>query len=179
MAAAPDVPCSDLSRISPAMSIASFPVRRAHPLRLVLTGGVLAGALDITYACLFWRIKAGLPASRIFQSVAAGLLGTASFKGGTATAWLGLGLHFFIAGCMALGYYLAARRWPALRHRPLAYGAVYGLGLYAVMNYLVVPLSAARGGSRDPLWIGLSVLVHMFLIGVPIAWLSGRAATQD
>ena len=102
MAAAPDVPCSDLSRISPAMTIASFPVRRAHPLRLVLTGGVLAGALDITYACLFWRIKAGLPASRIFQSVAAGLLGTASFKGGTATAWLGLGLHFFIAGCMAL-----------------------------------------------------------------------------
>ena len=47
------------------------------------------------------------------------------------------------------------------------------------MNYLVVPLSAALGGSRDPLWIGLSVLVHMFLIGVPIAWLCGRAASQD
>jgi hypothetical protein len=160
------------------MTTASFPLQRSNPLRLVLTGGILAGALDITYACLFWRLKAGLPARRIFQSVAAGLLGKASFEGGAATAALGLGLHFFIALCMAAAYCLAARRWPALRHRPLAYGPAYGLGLYAVMNYVVVPLSAAGGGSRDPLWIGLSVVVHMFLIGLPIAWFSGRAAAE-
>jgi hypothetical protein len=161
------------------MTTASFPLRRPHPLGLVLTGGLVAGALDITYACLFWRLKAGLPASRIFQSVAAGLLGKASFEGGAGTAALGLGLHFFIATCMAMAYYLAARRWPALRQRPLVSGPVYGLGLYAVMNYVVVPLSAAGGGSRNPLWIGLSVLVHMFLIGLPIAWFAGRAAARD
>jgi hypothetical protein len=34
----------------------------------VLAGGLVAGALDITYACVFWAIKAGVPAQRIFQS---------------------------------------------------------------------------------------------------------------
>lgn len=43
------------------------------------------------------------------------------------------------------------------------------------MNYLVVPLSAARAGAKDPLWITLSILVHMLLIGVPIALLISRA----
>ena len=44
-----------------------------------------------------------------------------------------------------------------------------GFFLYLVMNLVVVPLSAARPGSRDPVWIGLSVAVHMLLIGIPIA----------
>ena len=53
-----------------------------------------------------------------------------------------------------------------LWQRPVACGVAYGLVLYAVMNYVVVPLSAAEGGgSKDPLWIGLSIAVHALLIG--------------
>ena len=47
------------------------------------------------------------------------------------------------------------------------------------MNYIVVPLSAAGGGSHDPLWIGLSVAVHGFLIGLPIAWFASRAVLRS
>jgi uncharacterized membrane protein YagU involved in acid resistance len=152
--------------------------RRDSPWPPVLAGGLLAGFLDILYACVFWAAKADLPPSRIFQSVAAGLLGEASFEGGTATAALGLFLHFFIACSMAVTYYLVARRWPVLARRPVPLGIAYGLLLYVIMNYIVVPLSAAGGGSRDPLWIGLSIAVHAFLIGLPIAWFAGRAATR-
>jgi hypothetical protein len=137
---------------------------------LVLAGGLVAGTLDITYACIFWAIKADLPARRIFQSVAAGLLGNASFEGGTATAALGLGLHYFIACSMAVAYHLVARQWSALRDRPVLMGAAYGLLLYGIMNFIVVPLSrAGGGGAKDPLWVGLSIAVHMLLIGIPIA----------
>ena len=39
-----------------------------------------------------------------------------------------------------------------------------------------LPLSAAAGGSSgDRLWVTLTVLVHMFLIGLPIALFSRRA----
>ena len=153
--------------------------RHSSPLRLLLAGGLVAGTLDITYACVFWGVKAGVPVRRIFQSVAAGLLGKASFEGGAATAALGLGLHYFIACSMAVAYYLVARRVAPLRERPVPYGAAYGLLLYGIMNYIVVPLSAAGGGgATDPLWVGLSIVVHMFLIGVPIA-LFVRAALWD
>jgi uncharacterized membrane protein YagU involved in acid resistance len=137
----------------------------------VLAAGFVAGALDIAYACLFWAIKAGVPARRIFQSVAAGVLGRdASIQGGNATAALGLALHFFIALTMAAVYFLVARRWPILWRRAWLFGAIYGLWLYIAMNYIVVPLSrAGGGGSADPVWTALSIAVHVLLIGVPCA----------
>ena len=164
------------------MDIIPDPLRRSHqssPLRLVLAGGLVAGTLDITYACVFWGVKAGVPVRRIFQSVAAGLLGKASFEGAAATAALGLGLHYFIACSMAVAYYLVARRVSPLHERPVAYGAAYGLLLYGIMNYIVVPLSAAGSGSKDALWIALTIAVHMFLIGVPIALFVRRAVAQS
>jgi hypothetical protein len=148
---------------------------RGRPGTYVLAGGLVAGTLDITYAWAFWALKAGVSAQRIFQSVAAGLLGEASFEGGVATAALGLALHYFNATTMSLVYYLVASRFALLRRRPVLCGAGYGLLVYGVMNYIVVPLSAAGGGSKDPLWISLSILVHMFLVGVPIALTTRRA----
>jgi len=149
--------------------------RRPRRWRFVVAGGLVAGAFDVVYACAFWWWKAGVPPRRIFQSVAAGLLGPASFEGGAATATLGLGLHFFNALMMSVAYFLVATRWPLLRRRPVLCGAGYGLLLYAVMNYVVVPLSAAGPGSKDPLWIALSVAVHVLLVGIPIALITRRA----
>jgi hypothetical protein len=148
-------------------------------LLFVLAGGLAAGTLDIVYACTFWALKRDVPAERILQSVAAGLLGDASFEGGAGTAALGLGLHFLIATSMSVVYYLAARRRPLLWRRPVPCGAGYGLLLYAVMNYIVVPLSAAGRGSNDPLWISLSVAVYALLIGIPIALFARRAVRAE
>ncbi len=142
---------------------------------MVLAGGLLAGTFDLVYACLFWAIKAGAPPRRILQSSAAGLLGRASFQGGNRTALLGLGLHFFIALSMSLVFFLAARRRPLLRDRPVPSGIVYGLLAYFGMNLVVLPLSAVGPAVKDPLWIGLTILVHMFLIGLPIALCTRRA----
>jgi len=153
--------------------------RRLHPAIFVLAGGLVAGTLDIAYACAFWALKRGVPAKRIFQSVAAGLLGPASYEGGARTAALGLALHYGIALSMSVAYYLVARRWPLLRRRPLLCGAGYGLLLYGVMNHIVVPLSAAGRASKDPLWIALSIAVHMVLIGAPIALFTRRAQGQS
>jgi hypothetical protein len=150
-------------------------VDRAHQIFYVLGGGLVAGTLDIVYAWLFWSLKAGLTAQRIFQSVAAGLLGRESYAGGARTAALGLGLHFFIATTMSVVYFLVARRVELLRRQAFLCGAGYGLLLYGVMNYFVLPLSAAGPGSRAPLWVFLSILVHMFFVGVPIAFAASRA----
>jgi hypothetical protein len=160
------------------MTVAPAAARQASPFLLVLTGGLVAGTLDILYACIFWAVRAGVPAERILQSVAAGLLGGASFAGGSGTAALGLALHFFIAITMALAYYLMARRWARLQQHPWLYGAGYGVLLYAVMNYVVVPLSAAAPGSRDPVWITLSIAVHALFIGIPCALFARLALRQ-
>jgi hypothetical protein len=151
--------------------------RGVGPWMYIVGGGLIAGTLDIAFACIYWAIKASVPAQRIFQSVAAGLLGKASFQGGAATAALGLALHYFIATSMSLAFYVVAVRRPALVRRPVLYGVAYGLLLYVIMNYIVVPLSAARPGSKDALWILLGIVVHALLIGVPIALCARGALT--
>jgi uncharacterized membrane protein YagU involved in acid resistance len=139
----------------------------------------VAGTLDIVYACVFWAIERGVAPPRILQRVASGLLGEASLTGGWPTAALGLVCHYFIAISMAVTYYFVARRWPALWERPVRYGAAYGLLLYGIMNYVVVPLSAAGPSSKDPLWIAMSIVVHMFLIGLPCAVFARLAILAD
>ena len=143
--------------------------RRLSPLTAILLGGFVVGSLDAAYAIAFWVPRGSTPA-RIFQSIAAGLYGRASHQGGMRTVLIGVALHYFIALTIVAVYLLAACRLPFLVERPILYGALYGVGVYVVMNYVVIPLSAARGKpSRLVPWIVCSVLVHAFLIGVPSA----------
>ncbi|HEY8550135.1 MAG TPA: hypothetical protein VIL35_09290 [Vicinamibacterales bacterium] len=148
---------------------------RARAAAFVLAGGFVAATLDIVYAWLFWYIRAGTSVERVLQSVAAGLLGASSFQGGRPAALLGLVLHYAIATTMAIAYYVVAGRMPAFVRRPVVFGLAYGLLLYAIMNFIVVPLSAAGRGSTDAWWVGLTILVHMVFIGVPIALAARRA----
>lgn len=146
--------------------------------QIVGAGGLVAGVLDITYAWAFWAVRSGTRPQRIFQSVAAGLLGPAAFTGGAGTAALGLAVHLAIAIVIAAIYYQAARSWSSLWRQPWLYGALYGLVVYAVMNHVVVPLSAAAARTAAPIdwaWVLATVVVHAIFIGIPCA-LAARMA---
>jgi hypothetical protein len=153
---------------------------RARQLRWLFIGALVAGAFDITYAIVFSYFRSGTAPSRILQSVASGALGRAAYEGGTRTAALGLGFHFLNAFIITTIFFLVARSWPALVRKPIAIGAAYGLVVYLVMNYVVIPLSAIAIVPRPAMAVWMSgVLVHMFLIGVPIALAARRAVALD
>ena len=134
-----------------------------------LLGGLAGGAGDITYALVNWGMQ-GVPPLKIFQSVARGLLGRASFDGGIETGVLGGVLHFSMATVMALVFVLASLLLPVLRRAPIIWGMAYGGGIYLVMNYIVVPLSLAARTTPPSLWDYSSGLVaHIFVVGLPMA----------
>jgi hypothetical protein len=154
---------------------ATFPARRSKALRAIFWGGLVAGALDITYAFVFYGLRNGLSPARILQSVASGLLGADAFKGGAATDALGAALHFLITFTAAAVYYAASRRLNFLVRRAFVCGVLYGVLIYAVMNYVVVPLSAVPPrGAPPPVVLVTGLLVHMFFIGLPIALFARR-----
>ena len=151
--------------------------RRLSPGKAILVGGLIAGALDITYAFILWWLRAQVTPMQILQSVATGLLGKASYDGGAGTAILGAFLHFFNALVIAAIFVGASRIWPVLARRATLFGPLYGIGAYLVMNYVVLPLSAFPPRTNPPapvVWI-TGVLAHMFLIGLPIALAAKRA----
>ncbi len=143
---------------------------------MIVLGAMVVGTLDILFAVGFWYPRGVAPA-RIIQSVAAGLYGRASFAGGTRTVAIGALLHYFIALCIVLVYWVASRRNEVLVRRPILCGSIYGVLVYAVMNYAVIPLSATQRSAFLLSWVVSSVLVHAFLIGVPAA-LFARAAVR-
>lgn len=141
-------------------------------LAAILTGGLLAGIGDITYAALHYNIVYQTPPERIFQSVAAGLLGSeAARAGGWNTAALGLAAHFALTTIMAAVFVLASLVVPLLRKLWWITGPVYGLALMFVMNYLVVPMSKVGGPGKLPegQFLYGAVFAHVILVGLVIA----------
>ena len=139
-------------------------------LLAIVVGGGIAGALDLTQACILFGWKTPL-------AISAGLLGRTAFQGGAGTYALGVLLHFFIAFSVAAIYYGASRRLPFLKEYPFVCGLFYGVAVQEVMNLVVLPLSAlhARGPFKlESLILGL--LVHMVVIGLPIAYSVRRFA---
>ncbi len=121
----------------------------ARPLSVsgaLAAGTLIVGTLDILDAFVFFGLRGVKPMS-ILQSIASGVLGRPAYQGGMTTALLGLLLHFFIAFGVVATYLVATRLIPALNRRPVIYGMLYGLAVYAVMNFVVVPLSNAALGS--------------------------------
>ena len=134
-----------------------------------LGGGLTVGVLDILDAFIFFGSRGATPL-RILQSIAAGLLGRASFQGGAGTAALGLFLHFVIAFAIVAVYFAVAHAVPFLTRRPFLAGPLYGLVAYGVMTYIVVPLSAAGGGAHPAGAVLVNgLLIHAFGVGLPAA----------
>jgi hypothetical protein len=151
-------------------------VDRPRAFDTILYGGLVVGILDGLFALVFYGLILGAKPLRIFQGVAAGLLGRPSFEGGTKTFVLGVLLHFIVATCIAAVYYLASLKLPFLIRHAVVCGLIYGMIAYLGMNYLVIPLSAI--GLRPfsfrtflPAFIG-----HALLVGLPIALIARRSA---
>jgi hypothetical protein len=69
--------------------------------------------------------------------------------------------------------YVRSRSSYVTRHAWIA-GALYGLLIFVVMNFVIVPLSAANASlPQGGLLLG-SLCAHVFLVGIPIAFVASR-----
>ena len=149
-----------MNAASPVVSVQRRPI-----LLAILIGGLTAGAFDLTSA--FITYGWGVP-----RGIASGLLGARSFQGGIATWILGVFLHFVIAFSAATVYCLASRKLDFLKDHFFVCGLFYGIAVFLVMNLVVLPLSALpfKVGPFTVRTLIQGLLVHMFLIGLPISF---------
>jgi hypothetical protein len=146
----------------------------SRPAWAILTGGLVAGTLDLTQAMVLFGKDIPL-------AIAAGLLGKSAFQGGAGTYILGVLLHFFIACSAAAIYFAASHRLKFLAEYPLVCGLFFGMAVELVMTLIVLPLSALHSfGPYTYRDLVLGLLVHMVVVGLPISfsvwWFSRRRA---
>jgi hypothetical protein len=143
--------------------IAAADPRPSIDWKQAVYGGLLIAACDALFAIAVWFEWTAKGLTQVFQSIAVGVLGKASYEGGAATAWLGAGLHVamaigFVLICIALGL-----RFRLLVEKPVVSGLLYGVVLYVAMNFVVMPLSRVGASpSFEHLdTMTMSVLAHM------------------
>jgi uncharacterized membrane protein YagU involved in acid resistance len=139
-------------------------------LKCSLYAGLVAGTVDIAAASI---INTANPLI-ILLAIASGLLGKAAFHGGGGVMLLGLVLQWAMSIIIAGIFTLAAARFPALARRWVLNGALYGVVVFIVMNFVVVPLSAAshkKGFSAVPF---AENLLAMLVFGWIVAYAANR-----
>lgn len=135
----------------------------------ILLGGIVAGTIDIGAAS---AINGFVDPLRILRFIAGGLIGLPAAKaGGLNTSALGFALQIGMSLIIATIYNIGATILPVLKRHWLPAGLAFGVGVYFVMEYVVVPHSMI--GKAPPLALNMSLLLNMIamlVFGTIVAW---------
>jgi uncharacterized membrane protein YagU involved in acid resistance len=141
------------------------------PVGAVLLAGFVAGTIDIGAAAVIFSVHPAV----ISQAIASGVLGRAAFFDGLTSVALGLLLQWLMSWIIAAVYVAAARPWRSLGRHWIGCGLLYGVAVFGVMNYVVVPLSAAYPHNPFTPRTFVESLMAMLMFGVLVAFFARRA----
>ena len=138
-------------------------------LRPILWATLVAGTLDIVFA---FAVAGSV--EPVLQTVASGPLGDGIADSAAGPA-LGLLVHFAIMAAMAAAWFLAVSQWPVLGRQWIVAGLLYGVVLWIVMYWIVMPLRwEAYHTPSGTMPIARQLFAHCILVGLPIAWFARR-----
>lgn len=140
-------------------------------LSAILLGGFIAGTIDIGAAALINWVSPLL----ILRFIAGGLLGKAALAGGAPVELLGLVLQWVMSLLIAAVCVVACGWLPSLRRRWVGGGLTYGVIIFFVMNYAVVPLSAWARWPHFTADKFAEILLAMLLFGLIVAFFAQRS----
>ena len=139
----------------------------------VLRAGLLTGITDGLFSSILSVAFYGSTVTRLFQGVAATLLGPDAFNGGTTTAAVGVLMHFGVAFGWSVVFLLilsrssAMRRALASRSGVIGVAAVFGPFVWLVMSLAVIPFLLHRPPAITVRW-WVQLIGHFPFVGLPI-----------
>jgi len=144
----------------------------AAALKTSIYAGLIAGTIDIGAACTINQVGP-VP---ILRFIASGLLGTPL----PHEPWvycLGMVLQWLMSIIIAAIFVLASNRIRALLRNWVAAGIAYGIVVYFVMTFVVVPLSRAKSGHVTMMSFAEN-LAAMIVFGLIVSYIAQRMATR-
>ena len=131
-----------------------------------------AGTLDLVEAMIFNGVRGVWP-ERVLQVIASGALGAVSLRAGMASAVRGLAIHYGITLAWAALFVVASLWVGALRKHAVISGLLYGVLIFGVMNFVVLPHSHVVGEPALRGWVVVNAVgALMVCMGLPIAVVS-------
>jgi hypothetical protein len=139
----------------------------------LLSAGAATAVVDGLFSSVLSAFFYHSTVSRLFQGVAATLLGPSAFDGGTRTALIGILMHVGVAFGWSAVFVFGLMRVPAIR-RILAsnfgvikVAALYGPFIWLVMSLAVIPLLVHRPPSITFRW-WVQFFGHIPFVALPM-----------
>lgn len=146
-----------------------------------LIAGLVAGALDITGACISAYIKSDgvTTPMKVLRYVGSGAVDPKTFASPALLSLFGLLVHFFIAISFAFLFFFLAKQLPSLVKYPIPIGILYGIFVWATMRFIILvnlsrhkqkPIETEEDFRNAAIAAGIIVIC----VGIPIALLAKR-----
>jgi hypothetical protein len=143
------------------------PIAVPGAFQTIFWGWLAVGILDGLSAIITSLVLGGSPI-RMFKAIASSLLGReTAMAGGAETILLGVVLHFCVAFGVVAVLYLIVRRMPVLPRYPYIVGPIYGIAVYFMMNYVVLPQTLIQQGPFDLTSMIRGIIIHILFVGLP------------
>ena len=149
--------------------------RRTTDAPRIVTAGLVVAVLDALFAIVLYVVVLRVTTvARVFQSIAAGLLGKASYAGGAETVALGVVCHLTVAFGWTLVFYVASRQSAWLRETLrsnagwLIAGVAYGMCIWLAMDFVVLRVSRATPTSIANWRFWAMLAWHAVGVGPPL-----------
>lgn len=143
-------------------------VAKPHRLGLVLPRilltGLVAGALDAIAAIMVYQVKA----TSIFRLIASGMFGQDAFTGGGEMVVYGILFHLIIAIIWTAFYFILDSKLRLSRINQIVMIAVYGIVIWMVMNFVVLPLSNVPQRPIDAAGAAKGIAILIVAVSLPI-----------
>ena len=162
----------------------SAPTTRTRLVRWI-RAGLLTGVVDGLFSSVLSVFFYHSTATRLFQGVAATLLGQGALEGGTHTAAIGLLMHFGVAFTWSAILLLLVdhtTRLQRLLQAPLGtvkLSVVWGPLIWVTMSCLVIPVVGHRAPVFNVRW-WIQFFGHMVFVALPmVSMVASRARMRE
>jgi hypothetical protein len=148
-----------------------------RPLNRLLIAGCVTAIADGLFATT-QTILRGAPVLRLWQGVAATILGPPALEGGMATALIGIVMHIGVAFFWSAMFLLIETRSDLVQRivtspaGVLQLAAIYGPGIWLIMSLAVIPLLVHRPPVITSRW-WVQFFGHAIFVGLPIVSIIG------
>ncbi len=139
-----------------------------------LKSGLIIGCLDAVAASLQAYMMRGATPDKVFTFVASGAFGQRAYEGGSLMTLIGLAFHFIVAISWTFIFYTAYPKLTILRSNKIVAGIAFGIFIWLVMNFVVIPLSLIGLRPFNTTSAIIQIFIHLLVIGVPISYFTNK-----
>lgn len=140
-------------------------------IKTILLTGLFVGTTDILYAFISIYVSSGHFSTKMFQYIAAGLLGLdRAMAWGTFAAFIGLFIHYLIAMTFTFLFFIVFPKMKILAYNKFLVGIFFGIFVNLVMSFLILPLTPLPSEPFNLSKEFINWIIFGCVFGIPVVW---------